>query len=232
PDVNALFNQALAALERAGAILVNIDENPGSWSSMGEMQSEVLSYEFKTGLNDYLQSTPDSVQVRTLQALIAFNRNHAEMEMPLFDQSLLLTAQSKGGLDDAPYREALTSIQKTTRSQGIDHLLAHHNVSVLVAPSGPMAPLIDPVYGDTWPIFPGAGFMAAIAGYPHLTVPAGTAHHLPVGLSFIGGHNQDAAVLSYGYAYEQHSNQRAEPQYLSTVEASADVAAAMAPSKQ
>jgi amidase len=86
---------------------------------------------------------------------------------------------------------------------------------------------VDPINGDVWPSFPGAGGMAAIAGYPHLTVPMGTVHSLPVGVSFIGGANQDARILGFGYAYESRSQLRAEPQYLTDAEALAEIESAM-----
>jgi amidase len=102
-----------------------------------------------------------------------------------------------------------------------------YDVQVLVAPSGALTPRIDPVNGDVWPSWAGAGGLAAKAGYPHLTVPMGTVKNIPIGLSFIGGKDQDAAVLSYGFAYEQATKLRAEPTYLKSAEDRPDVAAAM-----
>ena len=131
------------------------------------------------------------------------------------------------GLDSDSYKEAVAFIQSATREKGIDRLLTEHDVDVLVAPSGPLAPRVDPVNGDVWPDWPGAGYMAAIAGYPHLTVPMGTARGLPVGLSFMGGKDQDAAILSLGYAYEQKSEARAEPQFHQTAEDLPEIAKAM-----
>ena len=115
------------------------------------------------------------------------------------------------------------------REDGIDMLLSKHNVDILVAPSGPVASRVDPINGDVWPSFPGAGSMAAIAGYPNITVPMGTIHGMSVGISFMAAKDQDAKVLSYGFAYEQATNLRAEPQYYKTAEDRPEVAKAMKP---
>ena len=109
----------------------------------------------------------------------------------------------------------------------MDSLLTGYGVDVLVSPSGPVAPRVDPINGDVWPSWAGAGSLAAIAGYPHLTVPMGTVHGVPVGISFMGGRNKDAAVLSNGYAFEQRTNLRAEPQYLTNAEERKEIAPAM-----
>jgi amidase len=118
-------------------------------------------------------------------------------------------------------------VQSATRENGIDKLLAEHNVSVLVAPSGPVAPRIDPVNGDVWPEWAGAGSIAAIAGYPNLTVPMGDVHGVPVGISFMGAHGADGDLLRYGYAYEQASGIRLAPRYLPSAEARPEIADAM-----
>lgn len=217
-DVVERFHAALQELEAAGAVLVDINENPlrvdGFWSSA----RQVLYYEFKATLNDYLASTPDTVKTRTLAELIDFNIANADIELALFDQSIFDLSAPLGSLDEPEYIEARDKIQKATREDGIDALLAEHNVSFLVAPSGPVSGRIDPINGDVWPSFPGAGWMAAIAGYPHATVPMGTIHGMPVGVSFMSGKDRDADVLSVAFAYEQRTNLRAEPQYLPTAD--------------
>ncbi|MEH6742487.1 amidase [Hyphomonas sp.] len=224
--IRARFNDALAAMEAAGAILVDIEEADmpdGFWGKA----FAVLKYEFKATLNDYLASTPDTVSTRTLTDLIAFNTENAGTELALFNQDIFEQSDEMEGLDSDGYKEAVAFIQSATREKGIDRLLKEHDVVALVAPSGPLAPRVDPVNGDVWPDWPGAGYMAAIAGYPHLTVPMGTARGLPVGLSFMSGKDQDAAILSLGYAYEQKTEARAEPQYYQTAEDLPEIAEAM-----
>lgn len=229
PDIVALFEEGLAALEAAGATLVDIDEGPPWPGRLWEDSFSVLKYEFKATLNDYLENAAPAVTTRSLEEVIAFNEANSEIELALFGQDILIASQAMNGLDDPAYAEARDNIQTAARANGVDALLAKHEVDILVAPSGPVASRIDPINGDLWPDWPGAGSLAAIAGYPHLTVPMGTAHAMPVGISFIGAANADAAVLAYGYAYEQASRKRAEPQYLETVEDRPEVARAMAP---
>jgi len=96
-----------------------------------------------------------------------------------------------------------------------------------VSPSGPVSPRVDPVNGDVWPSWAGAGWMAAIAGYPHASVPMGDVHGIPVGFSFMAGEGDDMAVLSYAFAYEQVSKRRVEPQYLRSAEDREEIAKAM-----
>ena len=147
--------------------------------------------------------------------------------MALFGQDIFEESNATTDLNDPAYVTARINVQSATREGGIDALRQAYNVDVLVAPSGPVAPRVDPINGDVWPPFPGAGGMAAIAGYPHLTVPMGTVHNVPVGISFIGTINQDADILSYGYAFEQRTQLRAEPQYLPEAEALSEVSTAM-----
>lgn len=231
-DIKARFNEALEAMEAAGAELIEIEEFAGRDAGFSEKSRAVLDYEFKASLDEYLADTPVDGQPRSLEELIAFNEDNASVELALFDQSIFVEAQARGGLDDPEYIEARDTVQRITGAEGIDKLLEDYDVDILVSPSGPIAPRIDPVNGDTWPAWAGAGWMAAIAGYPHATVPAGTAHGLPVGVSFIGAADADAEVLSFAYAYEQRTNLRTEPQYLKRAEERPEIAAAMKPARR
>ena len=227
--IKARFETALAAIETAGAQLVEITDFEPEGDHFDAESYAVLKYEFKHTLNEYLASTPSSVKTRTLKDLITFNIEHANIELALFDQGILVNSQALGGIDDPAYITARTNVQRATRERGIDLLLHEYDVQVLVAPSGALSPRIDPVNGDVWPSWAGAGGLAAKAGYPHLTVPMGTVKSIPIGLSFIGGKNRDAEVLSYGFAYEQATKLRAEPEYLKSAEDRTDVTAAMRP---
>lgn len=225
----ANFNRALADLEAAGAILVNIEKRPETPDKFGEMAYDILKYEFKDGVNAYLASTsPEQVTTRSLQELIEFNQAHQGIELALFDQGILIASQAMDDLDSQAYQTAIETVRKATGEQGIDALLEQHNVAVLVAPSGLTVPRVDPINGDVWPdSWPGYGGHAARAGYPHATVPMGGIHALSVGLSFIGAKNSDADILSYAYAYEQQSLRRLEPQYLPNAQAIPGIAKAM-----
>ena len=164
---------------------------------------------------------------RNLRELIAFNRTHADDELALFGQSLFEASEARGPLTDPAYLGAKAAVRFSTREQGIDRLLAEYDVNVLVSPSGPLSPRIDPVNGDVWPAWAGAGSIAAQAGYPHLTVPMGEVHGIPLGVSFMGPAGADAAILAYGYAYEQATRLRPDPHYLESAEARPEVAKAM-----
>ena len=229
--IQALFNNALADLEKAGATLVTIEEEPSQPENVGMMAYDILKYEFKDGLNAYLASTSEQqVKPRSLQELIAFNEAHKDVEMALFDQSIFSASQQMDSLESADYQTAIEVVQQASRQDGIDKLLQQHNVTVLIAPSGLLVPRVDPINGDVWPNnWPGYGSQAARAGYPHATVPMGGIHSLSVGLSFIGTKNTDAQVLAYAYAYEQHSLRRLEPMYLNNAEEIPAVSKVMAP---
>lgn len=225
--VRRLFDQALDDMSAAGADLVEIDYfEPATGNFWGKAQ-DVLRHEFKATINDYLAGAAPAVTVRSLDDLIAFNDAHADIELALFDQGIFLESARARGLDNPEYLGALADVQAAAGENGIDRLLAENRVDFLVCPSGPIASRIDPVHGDVWPGWAGAGYLAAIAGYPHLTVPMGTVRGLPAGISFLGGRNRDAAVLAAGFAYEQRTMRRAEPGFLPGAEARPDVAPAM-----
>jgi len=223
------FKTALIDLQAAGAILVDIDERPDTPDNYGNMGYDILKYEFKDGLNAYLASTsPEQVTTRNLEQLIAFNQTNKNIELALFDQSIFVASQAMDSLESEEYKTAIETVQKSTRQDGIDRLLQQYNVQLLLAPSGPAVPRVDPINGDVWPnSWPGFGSHAARAGYPHATVPMGGIHAISVGLSFIGAKNTDAEILSYAYGYEQHSLRRLEPQYHKDAEAIPFIADAM-----
>ena len=199
PNVAALFERALADLGRAGAELVDIDFEPDD--KMGADEFLVLQYELREDLAAYLASSPADVPVRTLDEVIAFNEAHAAEEMRWFGQEIFMMAAK--ATDRAAYVEARANSLRLAGLEGIDKLLAEHRLSFLVAPTVGPAWTTDLVNGDNYDGSIGAGSLAAIAGYPHLTVPMGAVHDLPVGLSIIGEKWADAAVLRAGAAYER-----------------------------
>ncbi|HUO87389.1 MAG TPA: amidase family protein, partial [Thermoanaerobaculia bacterium] len=226
PDIVGRFDRALADLEAAGAVLVEIAEHDAPDGFWGEAR-KVTRYEFKDTLDAYLAEAAPAVAARDLAAVIAFNEAHADFELALFGQDILEASVELGGLDSEEYLAALEAVQKATRGDGLDQLLAAHDLVAIVSPSGPLAPPVDAINGDVWPDWAGAGWMAAIAGYPHLSVPMGTVDGLPIGLSFIGGRDDDARILALGHAYEQKTRRRVEPGYLPTAEAVPEIGAAM-----
>jgi amidase len=227
PDIKALFLGAVQVLRRSGAHIVEIKKDPGRYGGLWDDQITVLDYEFKSAINSYLASTPKTVKTRTLDDLIAFNKKHAEAELALFGQDVWERAAPLGGLDTPAYVLSRRRVQAATREAGIDAMLAAYRVDILIAPSGPLTSRIDTVNGDVWPPFPSAGSTAAIAGYPHATVPMGAVHGIPLGISFIGARDRDAEVLAVAHAYEQASNQRVEPAYLPTAGIREEIAPAL-----
>jgi amidase len=226
---DAVFEAALATLRAQGAELVEIREFTGR-QEIGRNEIIVLLAELKQDLNAYLATLPPAVRTRTLADLIAFNQTHADVEMPLFTQDLFEQAQATAGLDEA-YRTARETSLRLAGPEGIDRLLRENNVIALVGPTRPAAWLIDAVLGDQSP-GGGGGNLAAVAGYPHLTVPMGQIRGLPVGISFIGPKWSDALVLSLGYAYEQASHARFAPLYLPSIEESDEVAPHLRPHRR
>jgi amidase len=199
PAVERLFNLALADLARAGAVLVPIDYEPPD--EMGEKEFTVLLYELREDLGAYLASSPADIPVRTLDDVIAFNEAHAAEELRWFGQDTF--EQAAKTTDRAAYETARADSLRLAGSDGIDRLLAENGVALLVAPTTGPAWLTDLVLGDNYEGSIGAGSLAAIAGYPHLSVPMGAVEGLPVGLSIMGAKWDDAAVLRAGAAYER-----------------------------
>ena len=231
--IKAHFSRALAHLEAAGAVLVAIDEQPATPANYGKLSYDLLKFEFKAGLDTYLASTnPEHVKPRNLQQLIDYNQQHADSELSLFDQSIFTASQAMDSLESSEYLDAVQTVQQTSRQGSIDKMLQQYDVKVLVAPSGPVVPRVDPINGDVWPSsWPGYGSPAAHAGYPHATVPMGEIQALSVGLSFIGTKNTDADILAYAYAYEQQSMRRVDPQYLTDAEQISAIKNAMQPAR-
>jgi amidase len=166
---------------------------------MGRDEYTVLLYELRTDLGAYLRSLPGKPPIRSLADAIAFNKaNPAELRW--FGQDTFEEAEAM--TDEAVYKKARENSLRLAGRDGIDKLLADNRVSFLVAPTGAPAWPIDLVTGDH-SIDAGAGNLAAIAGYPHLTVPMGVVEGLPIGLSIMGAKWDDARVLNAGAAYER-----------------------------
>jgi amidase len=218
PRLNAEFDAAIARMAAAGATIVRIESNhtpPEFWRA----SRLVLGSEFKVFLDEYLSGSPADIPVRSLADLVAFNNANAEVEQAIFGQDILESSLESPAMDSETYQEALALIRKTTREDGIDALLRDHEVQVLMGPSGPVSPRADVVNGDVWPAWAGAGSMAAISGYPNLTVPMGTIAGVPVGVSFMSGRDADALLLSVGLAFEKTGTGSPVPQYKPSVNA-------------
>jgi len=222
------FERALALLRSRGAILVDITKFDDSGIASNELR--VLLTEFKAGLNAYLATTPAAVRTRTLADVIAFNKANAAREMALFGQDLFERSEATKGLDDPAYKKARRASFQAAGPNGIDRLLKRYDAVALVGPTMPPAWKIDAVNGDQIS-GGGAGSLAAVAGYPHLTVPMGLVKGLPVGLSFIGPKWSEALLLSLGYAYEQARGPFPPPPLIPSLETSPGIAPHLEPQR-
>lgn len=199
PGVTALFEKALADLAAAGAVLVDVKyEAP---RELWQAALPVLMYELRVEMDKYLTTRPGTGGPRSLADLVAFNRDNAAAEMRWFGQDLF--EQALTTTDAKAYEKNLATLRRLTRAEGIDKLLADNKVTFLVAPTTGPAWSTDLVNGDNFGGGVGAGYLAAIAGYPHITVPMGGVEGLPVGFSIMGARWQDHAVLKAGAAYEK-----------------------------
>lgn len=213
--VDALFEQAITITRAAGAEIIDPANIPTA-KQMNETDTEmtVLLYEFKAGLNAYLQDLAVS-PLRSLEEIIAFNTTHAEQEMPYFQQDLFLKAQQTGTLTDAQYLTALEKNRRLAREEGIDAVMQHYRLDALMMPTGGPAWLIDLIHGDR-----GAGGCsqpAALAGYPAISVPMGYLFELPIGITFMGRAFSEPTLIKLAYAFEQHTKVRHSPKYLPSV---------------
>ena len=199
PRIEALFDRAVEDMRAAGAAIVEF-ELPRS-QEMGRDEFTVLLYEFREGIDAYLASSPADIPVRSLADLVAFNKAHADVELRWFGQDLF--EQALETTDREAYLAAHANARELAGAEGIDKALAEHRVDLLVAPTRGPAWISDLVLGDRFGGAIGAGSDAAVAGYPHLTVPMGQVEGLPVGLSFIGPQWGDHQVLKAGAAYEK-----------------------------
>jgi amidase len=209
--VSAVIEQALRVLQAQGAELVDLPELPNE-VQLGASRSTVMLHEFDPAIAAWLADWAPQSPHKFLADIVAFNELHRERVMPHFGQEVLLRAvEKRDAMQSGEYREALATLRRLSREEGIDRVLGEHRLDALVAPTGHPACLIDFIRGD----FSGGGFSsaAACAGYPHITVPAGFVHGLPCGLSFVGTAWREPELIAMAYAYEQASQARRAPAF-------------------
>jgi amidase len=212
PAVIAIAESCLSVLRSAGAEIVDPVNLP-SYEDWREPELHVMLYEFKTDLNRYLSGR--GARVKTLADCIAFNNAHAAEEMPFFRQELMEQAQEKGSLEEKQYKDALALSKRLTRKQGIDAVVARHKLDAIVAPTTGPAWVTDLVNGDR--VDSGCASPPAIAGYPHITVPAGFHFGLPLGMSFFGLAWSEPKLFRLAYSFEHIQKARRKPEFLAGV---------------
>jgi amidase len=226
PQTDAIYEDALAAMKKAGAVLVEVKvPEDSALSAVSGNEAEALRVEFKAALNTYLASTPAKVTARSLDALIAFD-NKEPRETPLFGQEIFEGAAKAPPITDSGYLQRRADARRLAR-EALDKMLTDNTVDILVGPSTGPATIVDPIDGSR--SLGSYSTLPAVAGYPHLTVPMGNVSGLPVNLSLIGPLWSDARVLALGYAFEQATHARIDPQFLANVGARPEFSKAFDP---
>jgi amidase len=212
--VDALVDAALDAMKSQGATLID-PTDIATLKQFRESEEAVLLCELKADLNAYLARRGSSAPVHSLKEIIEFNERNKTTEMPYFGQDLFVKAEAKGPLTDKEYLDALAKNVRLARTEGIDAVMDKLKLDALVAPTGGPAWLTDVVNGDC--SAGGSSTLAAVAGYPNVTVPAGHVSGLPVGISFFGRAWSEPVLLKAAYAFEQATKYRKPPWFLATV---------------
>ncbi|MBI1759903.1 MAG: amidase [Acidobacteria bacterium] len=209
--VDKLMEAAIEVMRQKGAIIIDPADIPTA-GKFDASEFEVLLYEFKADLNAYLKTLGPNAPVKTIKDIIAFNEKHADRELKFFGQDTMLKAQAKGDLHSPAYRKALAKNHLLTGAQGIDAVMTKYRLDALIAPTGGPAWTVDYANGDHFT--GGFSSASAVAGYPHITVPAGFVYGLPVGISFAGRAWSEPKLISLAYAFEQATLRRKPPQFL------------------
>ncbi len=219
PAADLIADAAIADLKRQGAVVVDPANIP-TLGKFDDSEFDAMLYEFKADLNKYLTWLGPASPVHSLEDVIAFNDAHRDQEMPYFGQEIMMMAEKKGPLTSAKYKAEVARNHQLSRELGIDAVMTKFKLDALVAPTGAPPWLIDLVNGDSGSGAPGASApstVTAVAGYPHITVPAGFVRGLPVGISFFGRAWSEPTLLKLAYAYEQATRHRRPPAFAPTV---------------
>jgi amidase len=212
--LDPVLNHLVGALRNAGAEVVDPVAMP-SLGKLGNAPSLVLSYEFKDGLNRYLAEPGRITPIKSLADAIAFNEAHRVEEMVRFGQELFVNSQARGPLTDEAYLEARATGHRLTRAEGIDAAMDTHRLDALVMITRGAATPLDPLHGEV--SSGGSATLAAVAGYPSVTVPAAETFGLPIGLSFVGRAWSEPTLLALAADFEARTKARRKPEFLPTV---------------
>ena len=211
--VDKLINNCIDIIRKRGAVIVDPADIPTA-GKFDDSELEVLLYEFKANLNSYLASLGPVAPVKSLKEVIDFNEQYRDREMPYFGQDLFIKAQAKGPLTDKAYRDALAKNHRLSRKEGIDFVMDKNKLDALIAPTGGPGWTTDWINGDHFT--GGYSTVSAVAGYPHITVPAGYVFGMPVGISFFGRAWSEPTLIKFAYAFEQATKARRAPEFWPT----------------
>jgi amidase len=209
--VDSLMRRAIADMTGKGAVIIEVEARKGS--AYDDASFEVMLYEFKDGLNKYFKGLGDDAPVKNISELIKFNKSD-EIELRYFDQKILEMTDKKGDLSSPDYKKSLEKMLEATRAGGIDSLMNSNDLDALIAPTGSPAWKTDLLLGDHF--IGGSSSLAAISGYPAITVPMGFVESLPVGITFFGRAWSESLLIEIAYSYEQGTKHRKAPEYISS----------------
>jgi len=215
PRIIKIFEHGIEVVKQLGAVIVD-PANVPNFDKFDKTEEEVLHYEFKADLNRYLKSLGRDARVHSMEDVIRFNEENEDRVMPYFGQEHMVTAQEKGSLGEKKYKDALAKNHRLTRREGIDAVMQKYKLDAIIVPSDPPARMVDLVNGDASNNDMDSTSPAAVAGYPHITVPAGYIFGLPVGISFFSTAWQEPALIKFAYAFEQATQYRRQPRFLPT----------------
>ncbi|HNQ93765.1 MAG TPA: amidase [Anaerolineales bacterium] len=215
PRVMKIFETCLDAMRHLGAVIVD-PADVKHFDKFSDSEIEVLHYEFKADLNAYLKSLDASVRVHSMEDVVKFNEENNDQTMPYFGQEHMTMALERGSLKTRKYKSALAKNLRLARKQGIDATMKKYKLDAIVVPSGGPAWVIDLANGDAINWDMESTSPAAVAGYPHITVPAGYVFGLPVGISFFSTAWQEPTLIRLAYAFEQATQFRRQPRFLPT----------------
>jgi amidase len=212
--VDRVMNSCIETIKRLGATVIDPADIP-TQGKFDDTELEVLLYEFKADLNKYLASLGPGAPVKSLKEIIDFNEKNHDRELPFFGQDIMVKAQAKGPLTEKKYRDALAKNHLMSRTQGIDAVIIKNKLDAIIAPTGGPSWPTDLANGDHFT--GGYSTASAVAGYPHITVPAGYVFGMPVGISFFGRAWSEPNLIKFAYAFEQATNARHPPGFIETL---------------
>ncbi len=213
--VDKVMNDCIDVIKRSGATVIDPADIP-TQGKFDDSELEVLLYEFKADLNKYLAARGPNAPVKSLKDIIDFNEKNRDRELPYFGQDIMVKAQAKGPLTEKKYRDALAKNHLMSRTQGIDAVMIKNKLDAIIAPTGGPPWPTDLANGDHFT--GGYSTASAVAGYPHITVPAGYVFGMPVGISFFGRAWSEPSLIKFAYAFEQATKVRRPPKFLPTAQ--------------